>query len=70
VASAGLLTAVALGWRVRRPKSTLDQRKLSSWLYFNKLALKKKAILFHASQNNSNLKPEIVFQDIDIKCKK
>jgi len=45
---------------------------LSSWFYLNKLVIntdKIIAISFHTWQNKSNLKPEIVFQDMDIKYK-
>ena len=47
-------------------------QQLSSWFHLNKLVInpdKTIAILFHAWQNKSNLKPEIVFQDMDIKYK-
>ena len=43
---------------------------LSSWFYLNKLIIntdKTTAISFQAWQNKSNLKPEIVFQGMDIK---
>jgi len=46
--------------------------QLSSWFYLNKLVIspdKTIAISFHAWQNKSNLKPEIVFHDMDIKYK-
>jgi hypothetical protein len=42
-------------------------QQLSSWFYLNKLVIntdKAIAISFHAWQNKSNLKPEIVFQDM------
>jgi len=45
-------------------------QQLSSWFYLNKLVInpdKTIAISFHAWQNKSNLKPETVFQDMDIK---
>jgi len=45
-------------------------QQLSSWFRLNKLVIspdKTIAIPFHAWQNKSNLKPEIVFQDTDIK---
>jgi hypothetical protein len=45
-------------------------QQLSSWFYSNKLVTdtdKTTAISFHAWQNKSNLKPEIVFQDMDIR---
>ena len=47
-------------------------QQLSSWFYLNKLVInpdKAIVISFHAWQNESNLKPEIVFQDMDIKYK-
>jgi len=47
-------------------------QQLSSWFRLNKLVTnpdKTIVIAFHAWQNKSNLKPEIVFQDIDIKYK-
>ena len=47
-------------------------QQLSSWFYLNKLVIspdKTIAISFHAWQNKSNLKPEIVFHDMDIKYK-
>jgi hypothetical protein len=46
--------------------------QLSSWFHLNKLVIntdKATAISFHAWQNESNLKPEIVFQDTNIKYK-
>jgi hypothetical protein len=46
--------------------------QLSSWFHLNKLVIntdKTIAISFQAWQNKSNLKPEIVFQDMNIKCK-
>jgi hypothetical protein len=45
-------------------------QQLSSWFYSNKLVINTDnttVILFHAWKNKSNLKPEIVFQDMDIK---
>jgi hypothetical protein len=47
-------------------------QQLSSWFYSNKLVIntdKSTAVSFHASQNKSNLKPQIVFQDVDIRYK-
>jgi len=47
-------------------------QQLSSWFCLNKLVInpdKTTAISFHAWHNKSNLKPEIVFQDMDIKYK-
>jgi len=47
-------------------------QQLSSWFYLNKLVInpyKTTVISFHAWQNKSNLKPETVFQDMDIKYK-
>jgi hypothetical protein len=47
-------------------------QQLSSWFNLNKLVInpdKTIAISFHAWQNKSNLKAEIVFQDTDIKYK-
>jgi hypothetical protein len=47
-------------------------QQLSSWFYLNKLAIntdKNSTISFHAWQNKSNLKPEIVLQDMNIKYK-
>jgi hypothetical protein len=47
-------------------------QQLSSWFYLNKLVIntdKTIPISFHAWQNKSNLKPEIVFQDMGIKYK-
>jgi hypothetical protein len=47
-------------------------QQLSSWFHSNKVAIntdKTTAISFHAWQNKSNLKPEIVFQDMDIRYK-
>jgi hypothetical protein len=47
-------------------------QQLSSWFYFNKLLIntdKTNVIPFHAWQNKSNLKPKIVFQNVDIKYK-
>jgi len=47
-------------------------QQLSSWFRLNKLVInpeKTTAISFHAWQNKSNLKPEIVFEDMDIKYK-
>jgi hypothetical protein len=46
--------------------------QLSSWFYLNKLIInseKSNAISFHAWQNKCNLKPEIVYQNLDIKYK-
>ena len=45
--------------------------QLSSWFYSNLVINTDKttAISFHAWQNKSNLKPEIVFQDMDIRYK-
>ena len=45
-------------------------QQLSSQFYLNKLVVntdKTIAISFHARQNKGNLKPEIVFQDMNIK---
>jgi len=45
-------------------------QQLWSWFYLNKLVIntdKTIVISFHAWQNKSNLKPEIIFQDMDIK---
>jgi hypothetical protein len=45
-------------------------QQLSSWFNINKLVIntdKTIPISFHARQNKNNLKPDIVFQDIDIK---
>jgi len=45
-------------------------QQLSSWFYLNKLVIntdKTTAISSHVWQNRGNLKPEIVFQDMDIK---
>ena len=47
-------------------------QQLSSLFYSNKLVIntdKTTAISFHAWQNKSNLKPEIIFQDMDIRYK-
>jgi len=47
-------------------------QQLSNWFYSNKLVIntdKTTVISFHAWQNKSNLKPEIVFQDMDIRYK-
>jgi len=47
-------------------------QQLSSWFRLNKLVInleKTIVISFHAWQNESNLKPEIVFQNMDIKYK-
>jgi len=47
-------------------------QQLSSWFNINKLVIntdKTIAISFHARQNKNNLKPDIVFQIIDIKYK-
>ena len=47
-------------------------QQLSSWFCLNKLVInpdKTIAISFHAWQNKSNLKSEIVFQDMAIKYK-
>jgi hypothetical protein len=47
-------------------------QQLSSWFRLNKLVInpdKTIVISFHAWWNKSNLKPEIVFQDMDIKYK-
>jgi len=44
-------------------------QQLSSWFCLNKLVInpdKNIAISFHAWQDKSNLKPVIVFQDMDI----
>ena len=54
----------------KKVKEVMQQ--LSSWFYSNKLVIntdKTTAISIHAWQNKSNLKPEIVFQDMDIKYK-
>jgi hypothetical protein len=47
-------------------------QQLSSWFNLNKLVThtdKTIAISSHAWQNKSNVKPEIVFQDMGIKYK-
>ena len=47
-------------------------QQLSSWFCLNKLVInpdKTIVISFHIWQNESKLKPEIVFQDMDIKYK-
>jgi hypothetical protein len=47
-------------------------QQLSSWFNLNTLVIntdKTIAISFHARQNKSNLKPEILFQDMNIKYK-
>jgi hypothetical protein len=47
-------------------------QQLSSWFYLNKLVIntdKTTPISFHAWQNKSNLKHEIVFQDMNIRYK-
>jgi hypothetical protein len=46
--------------------------QLSSWFHLNKLIInidKTIAISFHSWQNKNNLKPKIVFQDMDINIK-
>jgi hypothetical protein len=52
-------------------KEVMEQ--LSGWFHLNKLIIntdKTIAISFHSWQNKNNLKPKIVFQDMDIKYKK
>jgi len=47
-------------------------QQLSSWFYSNKLIINTdKTIVtsFHAWQNKNNLKPEIVYQDMNIRYK-
>jgi len=47
-------------------------QQLSSWFYLNKLVIspeKTIAISFHSWENKGNLKPEIVFHNMDIKYK-
>jgi hypothetical protein len=54
----------------KKVKEVMQQ--LSSWFNLNKLVIntdKTIAISFHAWQNKNNLKPVIVFQDMDIKYK-
>jgi hypothetical protein len=54
----------------KRIKDIMQQ--ISSWFNLNKLVIntdKTIVISFHAWQNKNNLKPEIVFQDMDIKYK-
>jgi hypothetical protein len=54
----------------KKIKEFMEQ--LSSWFHLNKLVIntdKTIAISFHSWQNENNLKPKIVFQDMDIKYK-
>jgi hypothetical protein len=49
------------------------RQQLSTWFNSNKLVIntdKTIVISFHAWQNKNNLKPEIVFEDMDMKYKK
>jgi hypothetical protein len=51
-------------------KEVMEQ--LSSWFHLNNLIIntdKTTAISFHSWQNKNNLKPKIVFHDMDIKYK-
>ena len=48
-------------------------QQLSSWFSSNKLVINTDetiAMSFHAWKNKSNLKPEIIFQEMDIGYKK
>jgi hypothetical protein len=54
----------------KKIKEVMEQ--LSNWFHLNKLIIntdKTTAIAFHSWQNKNNLKPKIVFQDMDIKYK-
>jgi hypothetical protein len=54
----------------RKIKEAMQQ--FSMWFYINKLVInteKTTAISFHAWQNENNLKPQIVFRDMDIRYK-
>jgi hypothetical protein len=55
---------------IKKIKVVIQQ--LSTWFNLNKLVIntyKTTAISFHAWQNKNNLKPEIIFQDMDITYK-
>jgi hypothetical protein len=54
----------------KKKKIKESMQQLSRWFYINKLVInteKTTAISFHAWQNKNNLKPQIVFRDMDIR---